>query len=410
MISYAEAISKVLEQIEPLAAEILPIDNILKRGLAESIIAPFDQPRFDNSSVDGYGVKVSDLIKANASPVKLKLIAMLKAGMHSDHNLRNGEAIKLFTGSAIPPGVEAVVMREFCSEDNTFVNIDRSVMLGENIRRQASELKCGQTVIDSGIQTTPPIIGLLASLGYSHFSVGSKPHVALIVTGDEIVQPGKSILPGQIYDANSYSLMAALKSLGIENISYEYVVDQYENVKEAIARALKQADVVISSGGISVGSFDFVKKAVEALGVQTEFWQVAVKPGRPIYFGTLEPQDKTCRKIVFGLPGNTVSVLITFHQFVKPALLKMMSITIKDKTIKASVDANAVKLPGRLELLRAKLSCAQNGQARIMPIAGQDSHMLSSLALADSLLHFPLESTCLDKDSLATVERISWYE
>ena len=411
MISYAEAIKNILEQIEPLPAETLPIDEILKRGLAEPVTAPFDQPRFDNSSVDGYGVKVDDLIDASESnPVRLELIATLKAGTHSDQHLLKCKAVKLFTGSAIPPGVEAVVMREFCNEDNNFVHISRPVKFGENIRREATELKCGQTVIDSGTCITPPIIGLLASLGYSHFLVGSEPKVSLIVTGDELVQPGKPILPGQIYDANSYSLTAALRSLGIDNISCDYIADEYVKVKEAISHSLHRADVVITSGGVSVGSFDFVKQAFEEIGVKTIFWQVAVKPGRPIYFGTFESLDRRHKKIVFGLPGNTVSVLATFHQFVKLALLKMMSINIKDKTIKAIIGANAVKPPGRLEFLRANLFSDQNGQTHIMPVVGQESHMISSLALADSLLHFPRESSQLNKDSLVSIDKISWFE
>jgi molybdopterin molybdotransferase len=411
MITYNEALVQVLQQASPLGIVEKPLDSLLGSVLAESVRAPFPMPQFDNSAVDGFGVLAGDLLDVGAqSPKRLKLIGEIQAGSEQEFRLEAGCAIKILTGAMVPPSVEAVVMREYCREVEDLVHVEYSPKMGENIRRQGEEFLAGAAVLNSGVKVTPPVVGLLASLGYATFNVFAKPRLALITTGDELVEPGKPLNPGQIYNSNAYALRAALKAFGIEEISSFHARDSAEITRSAFACAMAQADVIISTGGVSVGDYDYVKDVLESLGVRTIFWKIAIKPGKPVYFGVRDCEDGPA-KLIFGLPGNPISALVTYHQFVKPALLRQAGlITPVWHRQTARLSRSLKKKPGRLDFVRAVAAWSETGQLQVVPTTGQDSHMLSGLAKANSLIHFDSNLSTVDADEEVPLEWLSWSD
>lgn len=412
MLSYEQALAAILEQATPLSHKRIRLESLLGFVLAEPLVARFEMPLFNNSAVDGYGVRLADTQHASErSPTELKLIGEIQAGSSGELSLAPGSAIKILTGGAVPASVEAVVMREFCQEKNAAVKVGYAPKQGENIRLKGEEFPQGQEVLPSGVRVTPPVVGLVATLGYSSFVVHEKPKVALVVTGDELVKPGQRLLAGQIYDSNSYALQAAITALGIEEWLCMHARDTRKSTRQAFAQALEQSDVVISAGGVSVGDHDYVKDVLEELGVETVFWRIAIKPGKPVYFGVVETAKRKRRKLVFGLPGNPVSALVTYHQFVKPALLKLMGMRqYSNQQVTATVTASLKKKPGRLDFVRAVVNCSPAGRVVVSPTRGQDSHMLSGLARANSLIHFAADAEVLPDGSQATVDMLNWWE
>jgi molybdopterin molybdotransferase len=416
-LTYKEALALIEEETKPLPKIVLPLSKLISHALFEPIVAPFDLPQFDNSQVDGYGVKVADLVGATAQePRLLKLVGAVKAGSAPSFELEAGQALKIFTGGTVPPSVEAILMKEYCQELDGAVQIQKSPSAGENIRRRGGEFLQGETLLAKGELISPPVIGLIASLGFSSFAAFDKPQLSIIATGDELVEPGQPLLTGQIYDANSYALRAAAESLGLKS-KVQLVKDDLIKVREVFAEALQDSDVIISSGGVSVGEFDFVKTALESLGVKTIFWKVAIKPGKPLYFGILENNDHSRaeqsprRKLIFGLPGNTVSTLVTFHQFVKPALKLMMGQTPSTVLrVKANLKNATKKNDARLDFMRGRLSEDLDGQLEALPTKGQQSHMLSGLAQANCLIHFPLELDSLQENDRVVVDLLKWFD
>jgi len=413
MISYQEALALIEKNTESLPSQVLPLNLLCGLGLARPIVAPFDLPLFDNSSVDGFGIQLEDVQQASPTqPARLKLIGAIKAGDRGELNMRSGECVRLFTGALVPTVADAVVMQEFCRLQNGMVEVLRSAEKGENVRKRGGEFREGAELLPAGVRVTPPVIGLLASLGYHQFDVGMPPKVSIIVTGDELVEPGGQLLPGQVYDANTYSLASALSAMGIETMQIYFTPDDKTQVKSAFEIALKESDVVLSSGGVSVGEFDFVKEVLGELGVSTVFWQVSIKPGKPLYFGLRRHSSGGERNtLVFGLPGNTVSSLTTFHQFIRPALLKMMCISQnKSARFTGTLGRTRRKSDPRLDFMRGNWITDESGLVIAQPSGNQQSHMLSGLAGADCLIHFPLELDVLDEGQTITIDRLSWFE
>lgn len=411
MITFEEALKLVDDNVSVLGKTEARLGEMAGCYLAENVVAPFPSPQFDNSAVDGYGVKTSDLNAASdQTPKALKLVTAIAAGAPSQLEISSGEAVKIFTGARVPSSCEAVVMREYCREENGSVLIECGAQQGENIRRTGDEYKKGETVLESGIKATPPVIALLASLGHVKFPVFKKPVVALVVTGDELVEPGQPLKDGQIYDSNAYGLTAALNALGINECKSVVARDTREETRRCFEQALSESDMVISSGGVSVGDHDYVKETLEALGVKTVFWRIAMKPGKPVYFGVLDAKDGK-RKYVFGLPGNPVSVLVTFHQIVKPAIRKMAGGPFAgNSTFKVTAGAALKKRPGRLDFVRGILSPGENGEPTAIPTRGQDSHMLSGLAKAQVMLHFDKDLEKLAPGEQVNVTFINWHD
>lgn len=410
MITYEEALKLVDDSVETLGKNEVELADMFGAYLSEDVVATLPSPQFDNSAVDGYGVKLGDLESATAdAPKQLKLVTAIAAGSPSELQITRGEAVKIFTGARVPNSCEAVVMREYCREVNGSVLVECTTQPGENIRRQGEEYKKGETVLSAGIKVTPPVVSLLASLGHTRFPVFQKPRVALVVTGDELVEPGQPLKEGQIYDSNAYGLTAALNSLGIKECKTFIARDTREETRNCFEKALEQSDLVISSGGVSVGDHDYVKETLEALGVKTIFWRIAMKPGKPVYFGVLERDGK--RKYFFGLPGNPVSVLVTFHQIVKPAIKKMSGGKFASSTsVRLKTGAALKKRPGRLDFVRGTLTKNEDGESAVLPTKGQESHMLSGLARAEVMMHFAADAEKLETGAPVDVTLINWAD
>ncbi len=383
--------------------------RLLGHSLAAPATATTDMPLFDNSAVDGFGVLTSDVEQSSPdSPVELKLRGTIQAGDAGAIRCSPGSTIKILTGATVPADVEAVVMREFCEEKNGTVVVRQSAKKGENIRRRGEEFKAGDQILPAGVQITPPVVGLLAGLGHTSFLVYKKPSVAVISTGNELVSPGQSLEPGQIFDSNSFALQSAVNALTLDRCNRLHTADDPQSTKAVLTAALDSADVVISAGGVSVGDFDFVKDVSEQIGIETIFWRIALKPGKPVYFGRMPATAGGAHKLVFGLPGNPVSALVTFHQLVKPALLKIMGLPIvAPLSLRAELTRTIRKKAGRMEFVRGILR-TEGGQLRVEPTTGQESHMMGGLAPANCLIIFPLEETVLQEGQPVLVDVLNW--
>ncbi len=404
MIDVNDALKLVIEHTPTLQTETLPLMETLHLVLAETIVARDDSPLFDSSQMDGYGVKVNDVrFASDETPVALNMAGVVRAGQVYDKPLERGTAVKIFTGAMIPEGVEAVVIKENSQEINGKVLVKSSVRPGENIRRRGVEFRKGDEALPPGVLITPPVIGFLAGLGYAEVQVYRKPEVAVVVTGDELIDPQDRLEYGKIRDVNTFTIQAALQEMGIKTLSSERVPDDPQKLLESVDRLLPSADVLIVSGGVSVGDFDFVKEIFEDAGVEKIFWRVAVKPGKPTFFGTKG------EKLVFGLPGNPASVLVTFYLFVRPALLRMMGRKETQPTcLSAVIESGVHKEDMRTEYLRGKLQI-HNGEVSVGFHGGQHSHMLGSFANADCLVIFPKEQTHIPKGGRVKAQLLPWF-
>lgn len=417
MLTYDQALAKVLDECSRIspAIETVDLDKAAFRVLAEDLKAPFDLPRFNNSAVDGFGVNASDLTNASqANPVTLSLMATVPAGADAQASGITGEAalpagscIKILTGAPVPETVEAVVMREFCQEVDGKVIVTCTARIGENIRLTGEELEEGRVVLAPGTRLTPPAIGLVATVGASQVKCFRQPRIALVSTGDELIEPGQTLLPWQIHNSNSYALSAALTGLHIspESITRYHCLDSEESVKATLSQALADCDVLITLGGVSVGDRDYVKSTLEQMDARTVFWKASIKPGKPIYFATMA--DK---KVIFGLPGNPVSALVTFHLFVKPALLLLQGTKCNatPEVVTARLSNSLKKKAGRLDFVRAIVSRNKDGQVQAKPTTGQDSHMLTGLTTANALIHFEQELEYRAEGDTVDVQFLNW--
>lgn len=451
LLTYEEALEAVEKQTQALDCETVPLMQSLKRVTSKPIKAGFDLPRFNNSAVDGYGVLVEDLLEAREEhAISLTLRGEIAAGTKaaaqvvSDPenqaiNINPGETIRILTGAPVPPSVEAVVMKEFSKLQGTSqVQFFTKAKIGENIRMQGEEIETGATVLPAGSRINPATLGLLATLGLAQVPVYRNPRVAIVATGDELIEPGEPLGPGQIYNSNSYALEAALNGLGICTVSRFHITDDKESVKTLLQKLLKDFDLLITAGGVSVGEHDYIKAALEELGVKTIFWRCAIKPGKPVYFGTYtqnintatapritesqeqaqKPETKsetelssnTPQTLVFGLPGNPVSALVTFQLFIKPALAIMSGQKARTSLLPARALRSLKKKAGRLDFVRGKLEILEGGEITVMPTTGQDSHMLTGLADANCLLHFEQEKEFLAEGNSINVAPLDWFE
>jgi len=403
MIPFEDALSLVLSHAKPLEAISVPLEQCFGYCLAESVMARMDLPRFDNSAMDGFGVRLADVAGASAeSPVRLRLVSTVRAGDEAGKELLPGTTTKVLTGAPIPIGVEAVVMREFCREEGGEVLVARSAKPGENIRRRGEEFRQGDQALPAGLRINPAGVGLLATLGCTEVPVHRKPKVAVIVTGSELVTPGEELRPGQIHDSNSYILAAALRAMEIDDYRLASAEDTPEAIRTRLAAILDWADVVITVGGVSVGDYDFVKEVSELLGVRAHCWKVAVKPGKPFYFGTRGEQ------LVCGLPGNPVSALLTFYKLVRPALLRLMGESgAEPLPLTAILTAPIDKKAGRLEFVRG-IAAVKDGRLVVTPTTGQESHMLSGFAQANCLIRFPKPAESCAAGEQITIELLDW--
>jgi molybdopterin molybdotransferase len=419
MISYEEALARVLRNARPLSSVRVRLEDALGYYLAENVRAREPVPLFDQSAMDGFGVRASDVAQVRPdSPARLRVAGMVRAGDDPRRPVRSGTAVRIFTGAKIPPGVQAVVVQESCEMAGGEVLVRESVPAGKNIRRKGEEIRRGARVLSAGARITPPVIGLLATLGYSSFLVHRKPRVTLVVTGNELVALGRPLRPGRIRDSNSHALAAALKDTAIEEVSVRRIRDDEASLRQALMAALQDSDLVLTSGGVSVGEYDLVKDAAVSAGVRTVFWKVAIKPGMPNYFGVWErgcgrgrsagKGTSAGRVLLFGLPGNPVSALVSYHQFVRPALLKMSGQRAPGRLVfPAALEKDVNKRAGRAEFVRGVVR-VNNRALSVVPTEQQGSHMLSGLVSGNCLIHLASEATLVEHGREVPVELLSW--
>ena len=374
LISIAEARERILAEVRPLPAEDVALVDALGRVLAEEAHSDEDLPPFDSSAMDGFAVV--------AGPAaELAIVGESRAGRPAGRAVAAGEAIRISTGAVVPAGADAVVPVERVETLDGRVRVP-DTSAGANIRRSGEDVRAGEPVIAAGTELGPPELAVLAALGRARVRCGGVPRVAVVVTGDELVEPGEPLRPGQIRNSNAYALAAQASRAGARGMPSGVVGDDREATEAALAAALDAADVVCVSGGVSVGPHDHVKPALAALGVEERFWGVALKPGKPTWFGARD------RKLVFGLPGNPVSAMVTFHLFARPALRALAGGTTADRRARAVLDGAWKLNPVREQVLRCRLRAAEDGW-HAEPTKAQGSHVLSSMLDADAFALVP---------------------
>jgi len=383
MITVEEALDKTLSHIQPQGFEKVSILDALGRVIAEDMIAPRDLPPYDNSGMDGYAVRCEDIRDASEkNPVRLEVIEDLRAGFISKKIVQKGQAIRIMTGAPIPKGADAVVPVEETERGNGFVMILKAGFPGGYIRRAGEDVKSGDLVITKGDIIRPSEIGMLASMGRSFVSVYQRPSVAILCTGEELVDVGESLDGVKIVSSNSYTLAAQVRECGAIPIQLGIAKDRKDEIKEKVLQGLR-ADVFISSAGVSVGDYDFVRDVLKELGVEMIFWRVAMKPGKPVAFWMFDG------KPAFSLPGNPVSSMITFEQFVRPSLLKMMGHRqIFRPVIEAILKEDIRKELGKRHFVRAMVSFEKN-EYFVTTTGPQGSGILRSMVKANGLIVIP---------------------
>jgi molybdopterin molybdotransferase len=374
LLSVDEALAQLLSAAKPVADfEEVPTLEAAGRVLAKAQRSTMDVPPMDNSAMDGYAVRLSDL-SSGALTVTQKIMAGAVGGP-----LAPRTAARIFTGAPIPPGADAVVMQEDCEAQGDKVTINKQPKAGEWIRRAASDIRKGGEILPAGKRLLPQDTGLAASVGIKALPVYRKVKLGLFFTGDELVMPGEPLAPGRIYNSNRFTLRGLGAQYGCDVIDYGIVPDTLEATREVLRRAAGDCDVVVTSGGVSVGDADYVKPAVEAEG-KLLMWKIAMKPGRPLAFGSIQ------ESFFIGLPGNPVSSFVTFLIFVRPFLLRTQGIAhVQPRAIQARADFDWLEPDARREFLRVKW----NPQGGLDLYPTQDSAVLTSTAWADGLLDNP---------------------
>ncbi len=376
LIEYPDAESLVLENTHKLPAEEAPLGEALGLVLAEDLRATVDSPPFDNSAVDGYAVRSVD---AEAGRT-FKVVDEAPAGRPAEKSVGQAEAIKIFTGGVIPEGAGATVMVENTSGWGETFELKKDASPGQNIRESGQDTRKGDTILRAGVEIGAPEIALAATQGYGTLPVYRRPKVVVLSTGTELVEPGtRGLSPGEIFDSNSYAIVAQAREAGAEARRLYAASDEAETLRAAIEEALETADVVVTSGGVSVGEKDLVKSTLLDLGVEQVFWGVKFKPGKPLFYGK---RDETR---FFGLPGNPVSAMVCFDLFVRPALMGMMGRKdAKRPRIPVYFEEDVANTFGRMHAMRVSLESTEKGW-RAESVGAQGSGLVSSLTKADAL-------------------------
>jgi len=370
LIDIATARELVLSSVRPLGSERVPLADALGRVLCEDVSAEEDLPPFDSSAMDGYAV-----IAGPAS--ELEVVDESRAGHPAQRALAGGQAIAISTGALIPEGADAVVPVERVQVSDGRVTVPDTER-GTNVRHAGDDVRRGQGVLAAGTLLGPAELAVAASLGHAELPVGVRPRVMVLATGDELVEPGRPLGPGQIRNSNTIALAAQARAAGADVVGSEIVRDNLEDTTATLRSALDRADVVCISGGVSVGPHDHVKPALAELGVEERFWRVALKPGKPTWFGTRDA------KLVFGLPGNPVSAMVTFHLFARPALRALAGAHPDDTRATAILDEPLPRNSGRDEVVRCRVRAAEDGW-HVVPTRGdQSSHVLTSMLGAEA--------------------------
>ncbi|MDA0237922.1 MAG: molybdopterin molybdotransferase MoeA [Proteobacteria bacterium] len=380
------------------SSERVFIRDALGRILSQDVISPVNVPQHDNSAMDGYAVRGVDL--EEGKKIELTVVGTAFAGQPFEGAIKKGESIRIMTGAVIPDGADTVIMQERAERAASVVTVD-FLPTGSNTRKTGEDLKLGSVALHKGHKVRPADLGLIASLGIPEISVYRKLRVAFFSTGDELVGIGNTLGEGEIYDSNRYTIFGMLTELGCELIDMGVIKDTPEAVEVAFRDATSIADVVITSGGVSVGEADFVKPILNLLG-EVLFWKIAMKPGRPLAFG------KVGRSHFFGLPGNPVAVMVTFYQFVQSALKTLQGQVMRtpSPTFKARCTEPLKKTPGRTEFQRGIFSQTLTGEWTVKPTGDQGSGILSSMSQAHCFIVLPTDMGKVDAGEIVDVQLI----
>lgn len=388
MLTLESALERILGRIASLPAETVSLSQADGRVLRAEALSLTDLPAFDNSAMDGYAVRAAETAGAAPDSLKwLKLTGQIAAGEAPNCSVESGTAVRIFTGSMMPAGADAVVMQEdtlTSPERPGEVAIKDGVKPWENVRFKGEDVKCGKSVVPVGTRLTAAQIAVLAACGIGQVEATRQPVIGLLATGSELVEAGQSLQPGQIYESNRLMLASLLSMWGVRAIIYPIVTDTLEATRAALQKAFSECDAVVTSGGVSVGGFDFVKDAFTSLGGKLDFWRVSIKPGKPFVFGEWDG------RFLFGLPGNPVSAFVTAAVLMRPALMRMQGVAdVSLPTVNAIVAEPITNRGDRRHFVRVILDAAGN-----VKLAGtQASHQLHSLAAANALLDVPPETT-----------------
>lgn len=375
-LAVAEARTAILDGLSPVSGwERVAVRAALGRVLSADVIAPYNVPAHDNSAMDGYAVRAADL--AADTETAVAVVGTAFAGRPFSGIVGAGQAVRIMTGASIPAGADTIVVQEVTRREGDRVFVPPGQKKGQNLRRAGEDLAEGCVALAAGTRCGPAELGLIASLGIAEVNVRRPLRVAFFSTGDEIASIGRPLGPGEVYDSNRYTLFGALARLGCELLDMGVVADRPEALEAAFREASEAADVIITSGGVSVGEADFIRDMMARMG-EVAFWKLAIKPGRPMAFGRIG------KAVLFGLPGNPVAVMVTFYQFVQDALLKLMGVSPLPAAAHFSASArfSIRKQSGRIEYLRGRLQ--RDGSTLSVALAGaQGSGVLRSMAEAD---------------------------
>ena len=394
LLTVEEAQRRILERVVRLPAEVVAIDNAAGRVSAEPAAARVDLPPFHSSAMDGFALRAAD------TPGRLPVVERIAAGVPARRPLEAGEAMAIATGGALPPGADAVIPLEYVVEHDNKIEVAEPVEHGAHVRPRGGDVRVGDVVVGGGARLAPAQLGALAAAGVPDVSVSRRPRAAVLATGTELRPPGVELEPGQIYEANGVLLAAQLSSAGAEIERLQPVADDAAAQRDALEAGL-DGDVLVSSGGVSVGPHDLVRSLGAELGVEEVLWGVAVKPGKPLWFGVRE------RTLVFGLPGNPVSALVCFELFVRPAVLALQGAAEPLPRFEPGRLARAIRPnAARTELVRARSRLA-DGVVELEAVTGQDSHMIARAAGADVLVLVPPGDEELARGSAVTFLRLA---
>ncbi len=394
--SVAKAKAWIANFLKPIdQKETIHIKDALNRVVAEPIIATMDVPNHDNSAMDGYAMNL-DLLPDHG-PFKLKVTGKLFAGNPLEGNLEG--ALRIMTGATIPYGLNAVIPQEHVELNEGVITFQTKPQANKNIRRAGEDIKTGQTILKNGRSIEPCDLGLLASLGIDSIKVYRKIKVAFFSTGDEIISLGNPLLPGQVYDSNRYSLIGLLKRLGVEAFDLGVIPDDKKIIEDTLKKASDIADIVITTGGVSVGEADYMKDILKKIG-EILFWKISMKPGKPLAYGKIGQ----CH--YFGLPGNPVSTMVTFYQFVREAVLTLSGQTPIPKIpiIKAKLLGPLKKIPGRTEFQRGTYEQDDQGTFKVSPLKDQGSGILRSMSEANCFILLHEDTAHLEKDMWVDIQ------